>query len=388
MNKRTPVLMQMQSLISRFHFEKLVKEYSTDKNVRTFSTWNLLQVMLLTHCTAKKSLRDICASFKSISSRLYHLGICGISRNNLSNALAKRNAELFEKLFYLLLEKVHKEIGRKTDKRFRFKNDLIAIDSTTISLCLSLCEWASFRSKKGGVKVHTMYDIKKQMPDFMIITEARKHDHTPVVDMPFRSGALYVLDRGYLCFKTLQNINKNGAFFVIRTKANTQYGIIRKNKPTAASILQDNIISFTGLKSHDYQEPLRLIRFKNKKDGKVYEYITNNTDLSAVTIAAIYKSRWDIELFFKWLKQNLKMKSFIGTSRNAVLIQIWTAAIAFLLMSYIRFLSKTLMSLTEVFRILRAHMFSDQSLHDLLFDPPRLKRNPVKCLDFQLDFGF
>lgn len=145
--------------------------------------------MLVTHCTAKKSLRDICESFKSVSTRFYHFGINGIFRNNLSNALAKRNAELFEKLFYMFLEKVHKEIARTTNKRFHFKNELIAVDSTTISLCLSLCEWASFRSKKGGIKVHTMYDIKRQMPDFMIITEARKHDNTSVVDMPFRNGA-------------------------------------------------------------------------------------------------------------------------------------------------------------------------------------------------------
>jgi hypothetical protein len=212
MNKGTPVIMQMQSLISRFEFEKLTKVYGTDKNVRTFSTWNLLQVMLVAHCSAKKSLRDICSNFKSVTNRFYHLGFNGVSRNNLSNALSKRSAELFEKLFYQLLEKVHAEKGRKTDKRFRFKNPLVAIDSTTISLCLSLCGWASFRSKKGGIKVHTMYDIKMNMPDFLIITEARKHDHCAVVDMPFRKEAIYVLDRGYLCLKTLQNIDKTVLF--------------------------------------------------------------------------------------------------------------------------------------------------------------------------------
>jgi hypothetical protein len=344
--------------------------------------------MLFAQCTSKKSLRDICATFKSISSRFYHLGVNGVSRNNLSNALSKRSAELFEKLFYILLEKVQKETGSRKNKRFRFKNRLIAIDSTTISLCLSLCMWASFRSKKGGVKVHTMYDIKRQIPDFMIITEARKHDHTAVVDMPFRRGTIYVLDRAYLCLKSLQNINENGAFFVTRTKTNTQYGVIRKNKITAKTILLDQVISFTGAKASNYQEPLRWVRYKNPEDGKVYDYITNNIDLAASTIAAIYKSRWDIELFFKWIKQNLKVKTFYGRSKNAVLIQIWTASIAFLLMEYIRFLSKTAMSITEVFRILGSHMMSDYKIMDLLGESPRRKRHSVRSLDIQMDFGF
>jgi hypothetical protein len=388
MNKGTPVIMQMQSLISRFEFQKLEIEFKTEKNVRTFSTWNLLKVMLFAQCTSKKSLRDICATFKSISNRFYHLGINEISRNNLSNALSKRSAELFEKLFYILLEKVQKETGSKKDKRFRFKNRLIAIDSTTISLCLSLCMWASFRSKKGGVKVHTMYDIKRQIPDFMIITEARKHDHTAVIDMPFRRGTIYVLDRAYLCLKSLQNINENGAFFVTRTKTNTQYGVIRKNKITAKTILLDQVISFTGAKASNYQEPLRLVRYENPEDGKVYDYITNNMDLAASTIAAIYKSRWDIELFFKWIKQNLKVKTFYGRSENAVLIQIWTAAIAFLLMEYIRFISKTAMSITGVFRILGSHMMSDCKIMDLLGESPRRKQRSVRSFDIQMDFGF
>ncbi len=388
MNKGTPVIMQMQSLISRFEFQKLEIEFKTEKNVRTFSTWNLLKVMLFAQCTSKKSLRDICTTFKSISNRFYHLGINEISRNNLSNALSKRSAELFEKLFYILLEKVQKETGNRKDKRFRFKNRLIAIDSTTISLCLSLCMWASFRSTKGGVKIHTMYDIKRQIPDFMIITEARKHDHTAVVDMPFRKGTIYVLDRGYLCLKSLQNINENGAFFVTRTKTNTQYGVIRKNKITAKAILLDQVISFTGAKASDYQEPLRLVRYKNPEDGKVYDYITNNIDLAASTIAAIYKSRWDIELFFKWIKQNLKVKTFYGRSENAVFIQIWTAAIAFLLMEYIRFMSKTAMSITGVFRILGSHMMSDYKIMDLLSESPRRKSRSIRSLDLQMDFGF
>ena len=388
MNKGTPVLLQMQSLISRYDFKNLETEYGTEKNVRSFSTWNMLKVLLYAHCTAKKSLRDICSTIRSMPNRLYHLGIDGVSRNNLSNALAKRDSELFEKLFYQLLEKVKIETGRKKDARFRFKNCLVAIDSTTISLCLALCTWASFRSTKGGIKIHTMYNIKRQLPDFMIISEARTHDNTVIKNMPFRSGAIYVLDKAYLCLATLEKINENKAFFVTRVKSNTQYGVIRKNKISSKTILRDLVISFTGVKAKDYQGPLRLVRYKNPEDGKVYDYTTNNMDLAATSIAAIYKSRWDIELFFKWIKQNLKVKSFYGRSENAVRIQIWTAAIALLLMEYIRFLSKTVMSITEVIRILGSHLMSDIKIHDLLLEPIHRKRCKIRRLDVQLDFGF
>jgi len=387
MNKGRPVILQMQSLISRFEFEKLVKEYKTDKNVRTFSTWNLLKVMLFVHCSGKKSLRDICVSFASMSSRLYHLGIGGLSRNNLSNSLARRDAGLFEKLFYQLLQKVVNETGVRKDRRFKFKNDVIAIDSTTISLCVSLCEWASFRSTKGGVKIHTMYDVKRQMPEFMVVTEAQQHDTVPVADMPLKAQTIYVLDRGYLSFAILENINETKAFFVTRIKENTQYGVIMKNKSTDSSILYDAEISFMGSKSDDYSGPLRLVRYKNPDDGKVYEFITNNMDLSPATIAVIYKSRWDIELFFKWIKQNLKIKSFFGTSKNAILIQIWTAAIAYLLISYIHFLSKTALSITDVFRVVGFNIMSDRNIHDLLTGSFRPRRKD-RQFDVQLDFGF
>jgi len=388
MNKGTPVLLQIQSLISRFNFQKLENEFGTEKNVRSFPTWSMLKVLLYAHCTAKKSLRDICSTIHSMPGRLYHLGINAVSRNNLSNALLKRNAALFEKLFYQLLEKVRTETGRRKDARFKFKNILVAIDSTTISLCLALCQWASFRTTKGGIKVHTMFDIKRQLPDFMIITEARKHDNTAVPNMPFQDSAIYVLDKAYLCLKTLQKINENKAFFVTRLKSNTQYGRVRRNKTTSKTILRDWVISFTGITSHEYQGSLRLVRYKNPEDGKVYDYITNNMDLAATTIAAIYKSRWDIELFFKWLKQNVKVKTFYGRSENAVRIQIWTAAIAFLLIELIRFLSKTAWSVTEVFRILGSNIMSDVKIFDLLNKPVRRKRSITRCSDFQLDFGF
>jgi hypothetical protein len=388
MNRNRTVLAQMQQLISRFHFEKLVKENKSDKNVRTFTTWNLLQVMLYAQIGQKKSLRDICMSLQSNVSSWYHLGLESISRNNLSNSLMNRPAIVFEKTFNMLLAQLQETKNGATDKRFKFKNPLYAIDSTTISLCLSLYDWASFRSTKAGIKIHTSYDVKKQMPEFMVVTDAKQSDHRGIQSIPFLKGAIYVLDRGYLCLKTLANINKNRAFFVTRTKSNTQYVVVEKNKILGNGILEDCLILFTGAKSSDYDEQLRLVRFVNSEDNKVYDYITNNFTLAASTIASIYKSRWDIELFFKWIKQNLKIKTFVGTSENAVLIQIWVAAIAYLLTEYLRFISKTGFSRMEIFRIIGVNIFSSRNIMELLENKVRHIKKKMKLSDVQLDLGF
>ncbi len=388
MNMNRMVFVQLQQLISTFKFNNLTNEYKADKNVRRFSTWNLLQTMLYAQLTNKRSIRDICTGLNSVMNRWYHLGFVSISRNNLSNSLAKRSHEVFKNTFYQLLNKVQSDMHGRKDKRFKFKNPLIAIDSTSISLCLSLCKWASFRSTKAGIKAHTMYDINKRIPDFIIITEGRRHDHAAVSQMPIQAGKIYVLDKGYLCFKTLENIAKNQAFFVTRIKSNTKYRTKKKNHPCGTGILRDDLISFSGMKSKEYSHPLRLVRYRNPEDKKVYTYITNNMELVASTIASIYKSRWDIELFFKWIKQNLKVKAFIGTSENAVRIQIWTAAIAYLMMEYIRFMSRASISLIEVFRIIAGNIFSDKVIWDLF--SPKKKFDPEKIVppELQFDFGF
>lgn len=388
MNRNRMIFVQMQQLISTFRFKKIVDEHKADKNVRSFSTWNLLQVMLYSHLTNKRSLRDVCTGLRSVENRWYHLGLGSLSRNNLSNSLARRSHEVFEKTFYHLLSEAQSEMAGRKDKRFTFSNPLKAIDSTSISLCMSLYSWASFRSTKAGIKAHTMYDIKKRIPDFIVITNGRQHDHTAVSQMPIQEGTIYVLDRGYLCFATLENMNKNRAFFVTRTKSNTRYRTITKGKPTGKGILRDDLIKFTGQKSHQYPHALRLVRYCDPKEKKVLTFITNNMDVSAKTIAAIYKSRWDIELFFKWVKQNLKLKTFIGTSENAVRIQIWSAAIVYLLMEYLRFRSRTPLLLIEVFRIISANIFSDRTIVDLLSYSKRLKRRKFTMPDLQLDFEF
>jgi transposase len=209
-----------------------------------------------------------------------------------------------------------------------------------------------------------------------------------VKQMPIKENTIYVLDRAYLCFKTLENIGENRAFFVTRTKSNTQFKTVKKNKAVGNGILRDDQIVFTGQKAKEYPHILRLVRFRDPESKKQLTFITNNLDLSARTIASIYKSRWDIELFFKWVKQNLKVKTFIGTTENAVRIQIWTAAIAYLLMEYLRFLSSTSFPLIDVFRIIGTNIFSDSTIDTILKFTSHRKKRKYTMPELQLDLAF
>lgn len=366
MFKTKSILNELQSLISRYEFDKLASELKTDKNVRNFSSWEMLKVLIFAQLSKKASLRDIEISLRSKMNNWYHIGIKSISRNNLSNAMMKRSSDLFEKTFFIIYKEMIKSGFKKTDKRFTFTNKVIAIDSTTISLCLKVFDWAKFRKAKGGIKIHTMYDVKNQIPEFAVITEAARHDVVPAKAIKYQSESIYVLDRGYFCIKLFKNINENKAFFVTRTKVNTKYRVIRKMKTEDTSIKADLIIDFTDLKMRDYKERLRIVRYYDAIDDKNYEFITNNFDMDAKTIAELYKARWSVELFFKHMKQNLKIKTFIGTSENAVKIQIWTAMITLLLVEYIRFLSRTVFSSMEIIRLLGDNIFSGKSIAEIL----------------------
>lgn len=388
MIKKSTVLRQMQSFIYGYDFKKAVSEHNGDKGIRMFSTKNLLSVMLYVHMASKQSLRDILDSLESKGNLWYHLGLQSLSRNNLSYALKKRPYQIFEKTFYTLLSRLQKEKGLVRDKRFRFKMPVRSIDSTTISLCLSLFNWATFRKKKGGIKLHVMFNNKEQIPEVINFTNASKHDITIAHSFPIIENSMYVFDKGYMCFEFLEKINKNGAFFVTRTKTNTQYKIITRQRKTQNHVKADWIVSFNSYKSKDYPEQLRVIRYYDEETKKTYEFMTNNFALSAKTIADIYKSRWDIELFFKWIRQNLKIKTFIGTSENAVKIQIWTAMIAFLLTEYIRFKSRTSFSILKTFRILSENLLFHSEIFQLLMkkSPPDNSRKRTGDLQLALEF--
>ena len=388
MIKTNTVLRQMQALFPRYEFEKLVNEHSGDKGIRHFSTWNLLQVLFIAHLTAQKSIRNICDSLQSKANYWYHLGLNSISRNNLSHALMNRPDEIFRDAFFTFLFKIQSERGIKRDKRFKFKNPLKSIDSTLVSLCITMYSWANYRETKGGIRLHFAFDNKNQVPDFLVIREGREHDINEAYSIPIAANSIYVLDRGYFCYDFLHKINENEAFFVTRTKSNTLYRVVKRNSKDGESIKADWIITVTGQKSDDYPENLRIVKYYDSETKRTFEFITNNFALSAKTIADIYKSRWDIELFFKWIKQNLKIKSFLGTSENAVKIQIWSAMLLYLLIEYIRYVSRTPFPLLKVFRLLKDNAFLDYNILDLLLDRIRKKYEHPIFDENQLVFGF
>lgn len=378
----------MQSLISGYDFKKLVFEHDGDKSVKSFTTRNLLNVMLYVHMTSKQSLRDIVDSLSSKRNLWYHLGLKSLSRNNLSHALKHRSSDIFEKTFYELLFQFRNERGLVKDKRFKFKMSVKSFDSTTISLCLSLFDWATFRKKKGGIKLHTMFNNKDQIPEFVNMTEAGRHDVSAADKFPITPNSIYVFDKGYICFKFLEKIRKNKAFFVTRTKTNTSYRIIKRQQKTQCCIKADWIVEFNSYKSKDYPEKLRVVRYYDKETNKTYEFMSNNFNLSAKTIADIYKSRWDIELFFKWIKQNLKVKTFIGTSENAVKIQIWTAMITYILTEYIRFKSRSSFTILKAFRILSENILCNTDIYDLLMERKPPSQIKTENCDLQLVMSF
>ena len=382
------VLAQMQELISRYDLKKLVSLHNGDKNVKFFTSQNLLTVMLYAQMTGKMSLRDICDGLRSKMNYWYHLSLQAISRNNLSHALKMRPCEVFESIFYHLLGKVQAERGMMSDKRFKFKNPLRSIDSTTISLCLSLFEWAKFRRAKGGIKLHVMFNNKEQLPEFIIMSEAKQHDINAAYEMPIQPNGIYVMDRGYLCYDFLEKIRKNKAFFVIRTKSNTKYRVIERRKKSDSSIKADWIVEITGNKAEEYTEKLRVVRYYDNDTKHTYEYYTNNFTLSAKTIADVYKARWDIEIFFKFIKQNLKIKTFFGTSENAVMIQVWTAMIALLLVEYIRFKCRSKFSLQKAWRVLKDNLFQQYRIESLLAEFLTPKPDVIKFNDGQLFLCF
>jgi transposase len=382
------VLAQMQEIISRYNFEKLILLHKGDKSVKFFTSQNLFTVMLYAQMTTKMSLRDICDGLRSKVNFWYHLALQSISRNNLSHALKTRSQEIFAALFYHMLGKLTSERGMRNDKRFRFKNQLHTIDSTTISLCLSLFEWARFRRSKGGIKLHIMFNNKQQLPEFINMTEAKCHDINAAYNMPVRGNCIYVIDRGYFCYDFFEKLRKNRAFFVIRTKSNTRYRIVERRKKSDPCIKADWIVAIAGNKSEEYHEHLRVVRYYDREKKETFEYYTNNFSLSAKTIADIYKARWGIECFFKFIKQNLKIKTFFGTSQNAVMIQIWTAMIALLLVEYIRFKCHSTFSLYQAWRILKDNVFQQYCLEFLMTElsPTDNLKNDISCGQMVLCF--
>ena len=371
--------------IPRHKFESFVKRHDGDRYVKHFNCWRLLLVLLFAQIRGRKSLRDISTGFISLLPRLYHLGLEPVRRSTLSDALSERPYRVFEDMFYALLKRC-RDISPK--HRFRFKNPLYAIDSTTVDLCLSVFDWARFRKRKGAIKLHFSFDHGGGIPLFLVVTDGKTHDVTVAKrTIPVYADSIIVMDRAYLDFEYLDFIEENKAFFVTRLKSNISFRITGQHPFSRRDgVLDDVEVALEGQFScKKYGKRLRVVEYRDPESGKQYRFLTNNFRLSGRTIADIYKARWQIELFFKWIKQNLKIQTFLGTSRNAVLTQVWVAMIYFLLLAYIKYQSRYGGSFLDLHRLLREALFDDVTLIDILTlkpsDIPRIRGHSIPQLN-------
>ena len=357
----------MLKLIPRHHFGKLETEHGTGRKARSFTRWSQLVHLLSMQLTARVSLRDGVSSLKARIKSLYHLGVKPVARSTFADANHQRPASFFEALFGLMYRRCQPLAPKH---KFRFKNKLFSLDATVVSLCLTLFPWAAFRRTKAGVKLHTLLDHDGYLPAFVAITPAREHEVKKARALNLPKGSIVVEDLGYTDYAWYSQLTVQKIFFVTRQKRNARYRVLdQRPVNTALGLVSDETILLTSAKARECPTPLRRIVYQDPETGKVYAFLTNHFRLVAKTIADIYKERWQIEIFFRWIKQNLKIKAFIGNSENAVMSQIYAALIVYLLLSYTKFLCNLSVTLQTFMRILQLNLFRSCSFQEL-FDPP------------------
>lgn len=361
------IFRQLLDLLPRNRFDQFVGQHNADRYVKKMSCWNQFSIMLYAQAKGKESLRDIETSLSAQEHKLYHLGIKSKAKSTIADANKDRSYKIYESLFYELL-KVSKKLT--PNKQFNFKNPLKAMDSTTITFCLKLFPWAKFSKTKGAIKLHCLFNIKDQIPEFIVHSDGRRNDLDAAKksDVVFSPDSINVFDRAYIDFEWLyQKIHKKKAYFVHRMKKKIKYHVLEDLPVHEKGVVSDQRIALMGCDTlENYPEDVRLVTYYDEEKNKTYTFFTNNFDLSAKTIADIYKARWQIELFFKWIKQHLKVKTFFGTSKNAVLTQIWIAMIYYLLVAYIKGKTKFTGSLLSLTRILNEVLMDRTSIIDIL----------------------
>ena len=380
---------QLLQHVPRSEFAKLVSKHQAERDAKGFTCWAQLTAMLFCQLAHADSLREICNGLACCLGKLVHLGINrGPSKSNLSYANMYRPAAVFEDLFWAMTNRFRAQghLGSRKHK-FRFKNKLLSLDSTTISLCLSLFPWAEFRRAKGGVKAHVLLDHADYMPSFVHISKAKMHDARVLALLRLNAGSIVAMDRAYNDYKQFARWTQARVYFVTRMKDNAVYEVVEKRRvPLHRNILSDEIILLTGAQAQKKcPHKLRRIVVWDADNEREIVLLTNHLDFGATTIADIYKERWQIELFFKALKQNLRVKSFVGTSENALRIQIWTALIAMLLLKWLHHLSKAGWSLSNLASMLRLNLFTYRDLRDWLDDP--FNTPPLQPLPEQLELA-
>ena len=359
------VFSQLIAFLDRNHFNYLARKYDGDKYVKHLTCWNQLLALMFGQLSNRESLRDLIVALEAHQSKCFHLGLGRkpIAKTTLATANQNRNYRIFEEFAFYMMEQARR--NRAADI-FKLGGKVYAFDSSTIPLCLSVFWWAKFRKKKGGVKAHVLYDLEAQVPAFYHITTASVHDSKAMPEIPYETGAYYIFDRGYNNFKELFRIQRMESCFVVRAKTNLQYKCVKWKRRMPKNILSDAEIELTVYNSRkDYPDNLRLVRYYDEKQGREFMFLTNAMDLTAQQIADLYKNRWQIELFFKWLKQHLKIKKFWGTTENAVRIQIAAAITAYCLVAIVQHDMKLKRSTYEVLQILSISLTDKTPIREL-----------------------
>jgi hypothetical protein len=375
------VLSQLLKLLPRHEFERLANRYDGKRRSDALSRWSQFVALTIGQLGGRRSLRDIESTIHSQGRHRYHLGSQTVSRSGLSRANEKLNYRFFEGLFQRLYQ--HCMHDRRSHG-FRFKNKLFSLDASLIDVSMKVFPWANFNRKKSAFKLHLGLDHDGLIPAFANVTRSKVSDMTQARLLAFPRGSVVVFDKGYNSYGWHNNLTEKGIFFVTRIRGNAQYRVL-KRKPVnkSSGVTSDQTIEYTSLRK-DIQmlRPIRRVGYRDQKTGKHYVFITNQFNWSAKTIADIYKQRWQVELFFKWIKQNLKIKAFLGTTENAVMTQIMAALCVYLLLAYLKFKSKIDKSLQQIIRLLQLNLFIRRSLLDLLQPPDRGEPPPP-----QLQFG-
>jgi putative transposase len=363
---------QLLQLVPRHVFDHLVDTHAWQgPNPRKFGYWSHLATMLFGQWSARKSLRDVVFSINRQARKLYHLGLSEVKRSTLADANQLRPAVIFEKTYYKLYERLSSKLEPQPQQAPPIK----IIDATTIDLCAAVFPWAKFRSRKGAIKLHTV--LTGLLPQCVLVTEGKTHDRQTVQGLRFQPGDLLIFDRAYLDYAWLYRLHQDGVWFVTRLKSNSCFEVVQEAW-AGGPVLADQVIRLSSPKGQaSYPEPLRRVHYRDPETGKEYVFLTNRLDLSALEVAELYRRRWQVELFFKWIKQNLKIKAFYGTSKNAVLIQIWTALIAYLLLVWVKFKTKAGWGLLELSRLAQTMLLERMNLRALFGLHPPDTRQPL-----------
>lgn len=374
MNKDKYVFAQMIGFLDNFKFLRIVKKYDGNRYVKHFTCWNQLLTLMFGQLCNRESLHDLIVVLNAHKEKCYHLGVGkNVTRSNLAKANENRDYRIFEDFAFHMINEARK---KRVSEIFKLNGNVYAFDSTTIDLCLNLFPWAKFRKHKGGIKVHTLYDVETQVPAFIHITEAKVNDVKAMDTIPYESGSYYVFDRAYNDYKRLFKIHMNDSYFVVRAKTNIKSKVLKWKRRMPENILSDCEIELTGhySKKH-YPERIRMVKYWDEEDQREFVYLTNAKHISALQVADLYKNRWQMELFFKWLKQHLKIKRFWGTSENAVKIQVYSAITAYCLVAIMQHDMELDRSTYEVLQVLGISLTDKTPLKDLF---SKSKFNDVK----------